>query len=525
MFAIMDDLRSQLAEPETRLRIQFPAEIMDAGIPGPTGNGIFISDDPADAYRKFFIGMNEGAAILDAGRIVVEANSRLAEILGIRPEKISGVTFSNWIAPQDREIFETLFQMAWRGTPARCVLRLFAGGDSRTPVLFSLAPQPGGIHQQVSVVVVDLFPPPRFQTVLLEPEIESPTWLENGAVKFGIPEYPPEAFRPTHPLFPTRVRFSKNLRKDPATPGTSENPPPGRNTPQRRNPDREWKIDPEREIITTDDRAPDLDPWMLALLQVLSAPGGLATRIGRSEQRIRSRRHYLQQPAGADPTHPENTEGSNRSGIGGIGSQDYGPGRGGNLFVPVPEGNRATAWNTREHSLPADPVRIQNPTVDESEYAAIRAYLLKEKQYLFKGILEDNREAETMENQANLAAWISDGIVAVNMEGRIQSWNSSAERMFGWTADEVIARPVDEILQTEFPHASGETVLRKVMENGSWKGAAIQHHRNGIRFAVRITLSLLRDRAGAPIGLVEVNRDLPEWKNVETDFPRSSFYE
>ena len=127
-----------------------------------------------------------------------------------------------------------------------------------------------------------------------------------------------------------------------------------------------------------------------------------------------------------------------------------------------------------------------------------------------------------MEYLANLAESISDGIVAADMQLRIQSWNPAAETMYGWSADEVMDRPVQEILQTEFQGISGGTVLREVVENGCWKGEAIQQRRDGIRFPVRTSLSLIKDPYGTPLGIVAVNRDITEWKNTVAELRRSN---
>jgi PAS domain S-box-containing protein len=62
----------------------------------------------------------------------------------------------------------------------------------------------------------------------------------------------------------------------------------------------------------------------------------------------------------------------------------------------------------------------------------------------------DRHEAET--NSAYLAAIISssdDAIVSKTLDGRVTSWNAGAERIFGYTADEMIGQPITRVIPPE----------------------------------------------------------------------------
>src|SRR4051812_42609443 len=62
---------------------------------------------------------------------------------------------------------------------------------------------------------------------------------------------------------------------------------------------------------------------------------------------------------------------------------------------------------------------------------------------------EDEYAAMRIEAQARLAAIIEssdDAIVSKNLDGVIQSWNAGAQRIFGWTADEVVGKPITIII-------------------------------------------------------------------------------
>ncbi len=502
MFPFMHDLRSQLAEPETRLRIEFPGEIIDADVQVQAGNEILISDDADSAYRQFFTEMNEGAAILNADRIVVRANSALAGILGVPPGKLSGVPISNWIAPSDRVIFETSFQNARQGVPSRCVIRVVREQGSPTPVLFSLAPISGGFQERLGAVVVELPLSPQMQNALREPEIETLDLAENASIHFEARPNAPEAYLGMHPPHLAPVSYSRNPQKDRELSGNPDTLRLVRGTPQKRNPVPDWRMDPKEGLIRDDADASGPNLLMQALLRVLSAPRFPAARHGSKDVPTHRERHHLPKLATENPKHLENTD---------FQEELHSAELAGTHCLPVSDWDRMKARNLRKLLPPVNSIRSSHPAQEETQFAAPGDNRPKDARGLFEGMLTGNREPGTMEYQANLAASLSYGIVVADMEMRIQSWNPAAEILYGWTVAEVMDHSVDEILPTRFQNISGAMVLREVLETECWKGEAIQQRRDGTRFPVRITLTLLRDRCGAPLGLVAVCREITEW--------------
>lgn len=133
--------------------------------------------------------------------------------------------------------------------------------------------------------------------------------------------------------------------------------------------------------------------------------------------------------------------------------------------------------------------------------------------------LLDITERKSAEEQnrfhANLLASVSDAIIAVDIQLNIQSWNTGAEAMYGWKAEEVIGQPAKEIIQTDFLETTREAATKEVIEKGYWKGEVVQQHRDGTRIPALSSLSLYKDSEGKPAGVVAVNRDITELKHIE----------
>jgi PAS domain S-box-containing protein len=101
-----------------------------------------------------------------------------------------------------------------------------------------------------------------------------------------------------------------------------------------------------------------------------------------------------------------------------------------------------------------------------------------------------------------VVASAADAIVAIGPDRRVEVWNPAAERMFGWSAAEVIGRQppfVPEELRAEH-----NAVLERVASGGQVSFATRRACKDGSQADVRIDASLLRDGSGEPAGWVFV---------------------
>jgi PAS domain S-box-containing protein len=124
-------------------------------------------------------------------------------------------------------------------------------------------------------------------------------------------------------------------------------------------------------------------------------------------------------------------------------------------------------------------------------------------------------------NQARLIEDVSDAIIATDMQFHILTWNPAAENMYGWKASEVTGHSLNEFVQSEYINISREEIIQTAMEQGKWRGEVIQNHKNGRRFFISTSLSLIKDENEKPVGLIAVNRDIEERKLAEQELRAS----
>jgi PAS domain S-box-containing protein len=130
-------------------------------------------------------------------------------------------------------------------------------------------------------------------------------------------------------------------------------------------------------------------------------------------------------------------------------------------------------------------------------------------------ITEHKLAEEQFRYQATLLTNISDAIIATNMEFKIKHWNAAAQQMYGWTEAEVIERVFSDLIQNEYINGTREGMLRATLDNGSWSGEVVQNRKDGTKIPVLVTVSLVKDAQGTPIGLIAINRDITERKKAD----------
>ena len=127
-------------------------------------------------------------------------------------------------------------------------------------------------------------------------------------------------------------------------------------------------------------------------------------------------------------------------------------------------------------------------------------------------------EERAERSQAFLAAIIEssdDAIVSKSLDSRIRSWNRGAERLFGYSAEEVIGKSITIIIPPELQYEEHDILSRIV------KGQRIEHFetvrvaKDGRRIDVSLTISPVLNQEGRVIGVSKSARDISDRKRVE----------
>ncbi|HET7838569.1 MAG TPA: PAS domain S-box protein, partial [Rectinemataceae bacterium] len=130
-------------------------------------------------------------------------------------------------------------------------------------------------------------------------------------------------------------------------------------------------------------------------------------------------------------------------------------------------------------------------------------------------ITERKRTEDYLRRQAMILEAISDAIIVTDTSFRIRSWNTRAERLYGWTEAEVLGRPAKEVLESELLGIDRAEAYRRLESGESVNMVSYQRTKGGDRLYVLGYTVPLRDARGAITGYVAINHDETARKSAE----------
>jgi PAS domain S-box-containing protein len=142
----------------------------------------------------------------------------------------------------------------------------------------------------------------------------------------------------------------------------------------------------------------------------------------------------------------------------------------------------------------------------------------------FNGMLariEQQTEALRRDEQIRsfLAAIVDssdDAIVGKNLEGIVVSWNAGAERIFGYSAAEMLGQPIRHLLSPDRPEE--ETLILEQVRGGAIRRyETMRIRKDGGPIDISLTVSPIKSASGDIIGISSIARDITERKRAEAE--------
>ena len=137
-------------------------------------------------------------------------------------------------------------------------------------------------------------------------------------------------------------------------------------------------------------------------------------------------------------------------------------------------------------------------------------------------ITERKRLEEDLWRLAAIVEFSEDAIVGKNLDGEITSWNDGAEKIYGYSADEVVGKSISILLPPDRPDEMHEILGRVSQGENVVLAETVRVRKDGTSIHVSLTISPIRDSDGKPVGVSAIARDITHRKNLEREILEST---
>ncbi len=121
---------------------------------------------------------------------------------------------------------------------------------------------------------------------------------------------------------------------------------------------------------------------------------------------------------------------------------------------------------------------------------------------------------------ASIVTSSADAIVSKTLDGVVTSWNAAAERIFGYTEEEMVGQPIFRLIPEEL-HAAERDVLERIGRGERAEVADVERiTKHGSRIHISLTVSPVRDGSGRIVGASSIKRDITERKRTAEELAR-----
>ncbi|EMI19832.1 multi-sensor hybrid histidine kinase [Rhodopirellula maiorica SM1] len=113
-----------------------------------------------------------------------------------------------------------------------------------------------------------------------------------------------------------------------------------------------------------------------------------------------------------------------------------------------------------------------------------------------------------------LLSCVQDAAIVTDVAGVVSDWNEGATKLFGWTAKEMVGRP----LLHRFPEQERESMgqrIQSILAGEDWTGDFLDWHKDGTRVWIDAQVTRVTDNEGHTLGILGIWRDITARKASE----------
>jgi two-component system CheB/CheR fusion protein len=128
----------------------------------------------------------------------------------------------------------------------------------------------------------------------------------------------------------------------------------------------------------------------------------------------------------------------------------------------------------------------------------------------FIDISERKRNEETLARHAAIVANSPDGIIGLKPDGTITTWNAGAERLYGYTSDEAVGRPLSLVIPPDRPDELKQILERLKRATPVSPVETERITKSGRRITISYTMAPIRSGSGRLVAAAKIERDITD---------------
>jgi diguanylate cyclase (GGDEF)-like protein/PAS domain S-box-containing protein len=184
--------------------------------------------------------------------------------------------------------------------------------------------------------------------------------------------------------------------------------------------------------------------------------------------------------------------------------------------------SRSGLLGTLSVDLPRDGRRPSTERLELLEMYAAQASVAIENAALHTALVARDAERErALGRLTALLGEVPSAIMELDLQGRVRTWNPAAEKMFGWTAEEVLGGVNPTVAPDRYQEGLAELERGEVVHGEQARRA----RKDGSDIDVEISSAVLRDADGAPFGYVGVISDVTDRVMLERELRHAAFHD
>ncbi|MEX2618983.1 MAG: EAL domain-containing protein [Egibacteraceae bacterium] len=156
------------------------------------------------------------------------------------------------------------------------------------------------------------------------------------------------------------------------------------------------------------------------------------------------------------------------------------------------------------------PIVRRDGQLRDIEYQSVAGITEGVNLLIAQDVSEKRRGEEQQRFQAQLLEAVGDAVIATDLTGLVRYVNPAAERLYGWSEQQVLGRAITELTVPDGAAARAEEIMSQVRNGKTWTGRFEVRRHDGTSFPALVTNAAYLDATGQLAGIIGVSTDVSD---------------